>query len=176
MNDGQGQDTVLSFHCGHLIDERSHRLERRQVHADHAAVEQRHGGSNLALCAVCDDSKEIACPLANVRVRVLLEQHNRVRLPDHLRRDVAVQVQLDPDRCGRSDDLADPRDDIGFAVVVAVGDHGAVQTEQDDVDRHRGFEGRQQLVSQAFVHRPRRNTSRLRKGKQAEGEFPPAFS
>lgn len=51
---------------------------------------------------------------------------------------MAVGVVLDPDRHARADDLAHPADDVALAVVVAVGDHRAVQAEQDAVDRHGG--------------------------------------
>jgi hypothetical protein len=49
-------------------------------------------------------------------------------------------VELDADHAFGPDDRAGAFDDVAFDVVVAVGHHGAVQAEQQPVDRHRRLE------------------------------------
>jgi hypothetical protein len=46
-----------------------------------------------------------------------------------------MRVELDADRHGRADDGADMFDDVAFAIVIAMRDHGAVQAEQHAIDR-----------------------------------------
>ena len=61
----------------------------------------------------------------------------------------------------RPDDLAHARDDVALAIVVAVRDHRAVQTEQHAVDRHRGAELVEDFVAHALVGGLRGGTGRL---------------
>ena len=54
-------------------------------------------------------------------------------------------------------DVADMGQEIAFAVVVALGDHGAVAGQEHGIDRHGGLEVVDDLVAEALVdllHRP----------------------
>ena len=65
-----------------------------------------------------------------------------------------MQVELDADDGAGAGDGADMGEGVAFAVVVAVGDHGAVHAEEDDVDRgfgHGGFEVGGDLAAEVFV-------------------------
>ena len=68
-----------------------------------------------------------------------------------LHREMAVRVELDADHAFRPDDGARPLDDVAFDVVVAVRHHGAVQAEQQPVDRQRRLELAQDLVAHDLV-------------------------
>ncbi len=68
-----------------------------------------------------------------------------------LHREMAVRVELDADHALRADDLAAALDDVAFDVVVAVRHHGAVQAEQQAVDRQRRLELAQDLVAHELV-------------------------
>jgi hypothetical protein len=59
-----------------------------------------------------------------------------------------MQIELGPDGHVRPDDVADPRQQITFAIVVPVGDHRAVQEQQHAVHRQRRTQIRDQLVAQ----------------------------
>ena len=68
-----------------------------------------------------------------------------------LEREVAVRVQLDADHAACAHDGPHAADDVALHVGVAVGDHGAVQAEQDAVERHRGPALVEDLVAHGFV-------------------------
>ena len=80
--------------------------------------------------------------LQDVGVRILLEGHQHVGLFDHRRAQVVVRVELGADHHLRPDDGAHALQQVALAVVVAVGDHRAVQAEQHHVHRQRGAAGR----------------------------------
>ena len=52
------------------------------------------------------------------------------------------------------------------AIVVAVGDHGAVDVDQDGVERQSGRDIGQHLVAKAFVDGPHRRAGRRREGRE----------
>ena len=62
-----------------------------------------------------------------------------------------MRVEFDADRHLRADDVAHAFDQVAFAVVVTVGHHGAMQAQHHGVDRHRGAQLPQHLVTQGFV-------------------------
>ncbi len=67
---------------------------------------------------------------------------------DALQREMAVRVELDADHAFRADNGAGALDDVAFDVVVAVRHHGAMQAEQQPVDR----QGRLELVEDLVAH------------------------
>ena len=73
---------------------------------------------------------------------------------DALQGEMAVRIELDADHAALADDGAGALDDVALHVVVAVGDHGAVQAEQHAVDRHGGPQLSQNLVAHELVVGP----------------------
>ena len=66
------------------------------------------------------------------------------------------EVELGPDHHVRADQRPHAGEQIALAVLAAVGDHGAVQRHQDDLDR----QGAAQLIEQPVAQRlPRRGGS-----------------
>ena len=68
---------------------------------------------------------------------------------DPLRRQVAVRIEFGGDQHVRPDHRADPRQQIAFAIVIALRHHGAVQAEHDAVDR----QGRRELIEDLVAQR-----------------------
>ena len=69
----------------------------------------------------------------NVRVGVVGDE--RVRQFDQARADIAVHIQQNHDRHGVADDGARPRHDIRFGVQLPLGDHRAMQGQQNSSER-----------------------------------------
>ncbi len=84
-------------------------------------------------------------------MRVFLEQDDDVGAAHALFGEMAVRVELDADDGFRPDDRAHPRDQVAFAVIIAMRHHGAVQAEQHPVDRHRGTKLIENFIAHAFV-------------------------
>ncbi len=64
---------------------------------------------------------------------------------------MAMRIELDADRHGGADDGADMFEDVAFAIVIAMRDHGTVQPEQHAVDRHCRLELGEDLVPHLLV-------------------------
>ncbi|KAG1391869.1 hypothetical protein G6F59_014769 [Rhizopus arrhizus] len=64
---------------------------------------------------------------------------------------MAVRIQLGADDGVGADDCAGAAQKVAFAVVIAVGHHGAVQAEQGDIHLARAAQVFKQLVAQRFV-------------------------
>ena len=62
--------------------------------------------------------------------------HHGIRERKHLGRDVGVVVQAHDDRHGVAHDCPDPPKDLCFCVVEQLVDHGAVQVQENSVNRH----------------------------------------
>ncbi len=157
MGDRQRQHAVLAFHRRKLVDEAAHRLARGVEHADHAAVPGRHDGPGAAFDGAFHHGEEIVGALRHVDMRIFLEQHQRGRVAQGAFADVAMEIELGAHRNVRPDDPAHAGQKVAFAVVIALGHHGAVHRQQHAVDRHRGPEVGQDLVAEGFVdllHRP----------------------
>jgi hypothetical protein len=69
----------------------------------------------------------------DVRIGVVADQH--VSELDHPRRDVGVQVEGRDHRHIGTDDPAHGLQDVPVSIVIDLGDHGAVQGEEDPVER-----------------------------------------
>ena len=140
VGDRQRQHAVLAFHRLQLVDEAAHRLARGVEDADHAAVPGRHHRPGAALDGAFHHGEQVVGALGHVDMRVFLEQHQGGRRRAASVADVAMQVELDADRHVRTDDLADMGQEVAFAVVVALGHHGAVHGQEHAVDRQGGLQ------------------------------------
>jgi hypothetical protein len=141
----------LALAGAEALDVALHRLGGGVVAADHAAVEHGHARAGAAGGGVGDERVELLGALAEVDVRVVLEAHERGGVGDHGVAEVAVRVELGADGRGGADDRAHAGEQVALAVVVAVGDHRAVEAEQDHVDGHGAGEVGEQLVAQGLV-------------------------
>jgi hypothetical protein len=81
-------------------------------------------------------------------VRVLLVEDDDIGIAHALAGEVAVRIELDPDRHVWADEPAHPLDDVTLAVVAPRRDHGAVEAEQDRIDR----QGRAELIEDLVAH------------------------
>jgi hypothetical protein len=60
---------------------------------------------------------------------------------------MTVRVEFGADRHFRPHDRAHARQDVSLAIIIALGDHRAVQPEHDHVDRHRCAQFVEDLVA-----------------------------
>ncbi len=72
------QNALFPFGGDHLVDKAPHRLERRQVHADHAAIEEGHGGFDAPLNSRYRQLEEFACPHGHIGMGILLVDDDQV--------------------------------------------------------------------------------------------------
>ena len=75
--------------------------------------------------------------LVHVGIGPVADEH--VRCGGHARGDVGVQVERGGDGHLRTDDVAHGGQDGAFGVVLALGDHCAVERQQDHVERLRAL-------------------------------------
>ena len=133
--EGDGEDAVLAFQRLHAGDEAFHRLDRGAPHGNAAAVVIGDDRLDLALRGGEAEGVEFAGAVADIGVRVFLVGDDDVCGGAHRLRQVAVQVELDPQHRVRADDGAGMGQQVAFAIIVAIGDHGAVHFQQHDIDR-----------------------------------------
>jgi hypothetical protein len=152
-----------------LVDEAAHRLARGVEHADQLAVPGRHDGFGAAFDGAFHHGEEIVGALRHVDMRIFLEQHQRGGVAQGAFADVAMQVELDAHRHVGSDDLAHMGQQVAFAVVIALGHHGAVHGEQHAIDRHRRLE-----VGQISPRKDCRPLTVCRRAGERRGFPPPA--
>ncbi|MNT02437.1 hypothetical protein D3C72_1369340 [compost metagenome] len=118
---------------------------------------------------------EFACALVHINVGILLEQHQHRGLLHHQWRQVRMRVQFCAHGHIGADQLAHAAQDVAFAIVIAIGDHGAVQAQQHHVHRQRGAQVRQQFITQGFVGGARGDAARLRRRDQPFHHRPAVF-
>ena len=124
---------------------------RGGIALDLAAVVDRHHRLDLAAQGRQHEIEHILGALDDVGVREFLVEHDDVGARHALQRQMAVRIELDADHAFGADDRPRPLDDVAFDVVVAVRHHGAVQAEQQAVDRQRRLELAQDLVAHELV-------------------------
>ena len=73
-------------------------------------------------------------------------------------------VEFDPDDRILPSDGAGLGEQVAFAIVVALGDHGAMQAEEHYVDRHRSAELTEDFVPQPLISFPGNQAGRLGPG------------
>ena len=98
---------------------------------------------------------------------ILLVGDERARGFQHQRRDMAVQVELAAQYRVRPHDLAQAGQQVAFAVVVALGDHGAVHVDEHEVERQRRPGLREDAVAVILVDPADRPPRRLGEGAEA---------
>jgi hypothetical protein len=64
---------------------------------------------------------------------------------------MAVRIEFGADENIRTDDLADTRKKIAFGILVAGGDHRAMQAEHHGIDRHCCAQLVEDFVAQALI-------------------------
>ena len=105
--------------------------------------------------------------LEKIGVRKFQERGENVGVRHPLLGEMAVRVEFRGDDDFRADDRADPLQQIALAVVVALRDHRAVQTENHAIDRQRGAQLVEDLVAQILVGLELQQPARLRPGRCA---------
>ena len=175
VDKGNRKEPVVAFHCQKIIDQAAERLIWREIETDHAAVKEGHCRPGFPFGRVGDDIEQIGGAICDIGVRVLLIEDNGIGRVDHRLGHIAVKVELDADLDIRPDNPAYALDDVGLAVVVAVGHHGAVQAKQDDVDGQCLLQTFEEFISEAFVSGAGCYASGLCPGVKAEDIFPAAI-
>ena len=171
MAERDRQHARFAFQRLHARDEGLHRLARRVPEADHLAVEGRRDRSHAARRRVDEEPVELAPARFRVDVRILLERHDRRRRALHQRREMTVQIELQPDRDVRTHHRADVRREVALAVVVAFRGHRAVQQQLHRVDRHRRAQVGEDFVAQRLVDMPHRAARGLGDRAEALGDL-----
>jgi len=165
MADRDRQHAVLSLHRHDPVDEGpADRVIGHKAAGEGSAVEQRRGRTDLAARGAQREIDQLLGASQEIRVRELLEQDREIGRRHALGREMTVKVVFGADHAVRPHDVARPRQKIALAIVIAVGDHRAVQAEQRDVDWKRGAKLRQDFVTQAFKRRTGDPARRLRPG------------
>ncbi len=82
----------------------------------------------------CHVARSRAAGVGHIDMRVSPIRDQRVRVLNHGRRDVGVEIEADHQRQILADDLAHARKDFAFAIVEVLSDHRAVQVEIDPVE------------------------------------------
>gem|GEM_PF-3753496 len=172
LSDGNAQHPVVPFQRLNPVDEAAGRFARGVNRHHHAAVGQRGHRVGPALRLGFAQSDEFARPLHHIGVRIFLHRYQDVGVVHHRRCQVHVRVEL-----GTHDHLgphhgAHPRQHVAFAIVVAVGDHRAVQAEQHHVHRKGAAQVGQQLLAQPFIGFPGDGAAGLGAGDHALDQGP----
>ena len=102
-----------------------------------------------------------------IGVRIFQERCENIGVRHPLPGEMAVRVELRGDDDRRADDRADSLEQIALAVVVALRDHRAVQTENHAIDRQRGAQLVEDLVAQILVGLALQQTARMGQGRRA---------
>ena len=165
------QDPVLPLARAHLIDICAHRTGGGGHGQDHPAVEIAHHRLSLALGGVFREAKQVFGPLGHIDMGVFLEADQEGGLFHHQVGQKTMRVQKPADhRIGRGG--AQVGHQVALAIVIAVGDHRAVQSQQDDVGPARGPEVVDDLVAKAFVDRFHGQSGGLGMGRQGFNHVP----
>ena len=151
----------------HAIDEAAHRLLAGRQHVEHAAIPDGHVRPDLAAGRAERELDHLLGAVGEVDMRHLLEGDEDVAVRHPPGGEMAVRVELGCDHGTRPGEAAHPLEEVAFAVVIAVGDHGAVQAEDDDVDRQGGTELAENLVAQTFIGGAGNEAGRLGPGRRA---------
>lgn len=106
-------------------------------------------------------------PLVEVGVREFEEIGHDIAGRDAFRGQVAVRIEFRCDHHFRPHDGADTLQQIAFAIVIALRDHGAVQAEDHRIDRQCGLELIEYLVAQRLIGLPLNQPAGLRPSRGA---------
>ena len=75
-------------------------------------------------------------------------RHQHIRCPNHLGRDVGMQIKRCHDRHTRADAISQLFQDFAFDIRMLLGNHGSVQSEQIRVNRASRFDRFEELFVQ----------------------------
>ena len=117
------------------------------------------------------DAPQVLGAIDEVGMREFLEVDEEIRGCKALRRQVAVRVELGANEHIRSDDIAHAGEEIALGILVAVGDHGAVQTKHDSIDRKCCAQLVEDLVAQALIGQAIDEAGRVCPGGRSLDQF-----
>ena len=137
MRDRDREDAVPALHRQEPVDEAAAGLAAGHEGGEPAAIEHRAHRLHLLARGLQAELQQILRPRQEVGMRELLEGDDDVGTLDHLCGEMAVHVELDTDDAIGPGERPRPSDQVAFAIIVTLRHHGAVQSEQHDVDRQR---------------------------------------
>jgi len=86
-----------------------------------------------------------------IGVRKLLEGDNDIGRLHHLIGQMAMHIEFGANHASIANNGACVRDQIAFAIVVAVRDHRSVHAEQHDIERHGGPDLVEDFIAQPLI-------------------------
>ena len=141
---------AVALQRGELGIDRLARLHRGRLPGDRDQIgdlPERLGGAFGRSQQPGEAGRGAAAGLRHVDMRIGAVGDERVGALDHQPGDVAVEVEARDERHVRPDRGAHAPEHLAFAVIEAFADHGAVQVEINPVERQRGRDARDQIVS-----------------------------
>ena len=133
MRDRNGQHTIVTLQGLDAVHEGARRITRGVHQDDHFTIHHGQCRANALLDHGGAEIDQFEGALLDVGVRIFLVADQQVGLLQHGRAQMVVRIKFGADHHIGTYDLAHARQDVAFAVVIAVGDHGAVQPEQHHV-------------------------------------------
>ncbi len=136
---------------------------------------QRHRGAQTLLERAVHNLGAIAPAilLVDLGVRLMADQH--IRHHHHARRHVGMDVEHTHDGNRGSCQLADGFEDVALPVVDAFNHHGAVQVEEDTVERTSGAHPLQHVAEDFIEDRARRRRARGGVGEDRRHQLMPVL-
>ena len=171
------EDARLGLQLMGPPDDRLERLQPGELpgHPELRKLGPAHRWPNLAAQCAHDQVGGLAPALGQVGMREVVARDDDVGVRNHLRRDVAVQVERHKDRPVGSHDLPDGFEQVPLAVLDALRDHRAVQIEEPAVDGHGRLQVLDELTLEAAPGRRLDRRRRLRCGPQQPHELEPVL-
>ncbi len=154
MNNGNGQDAILALHRLYAVDKGAHRLLACRIDADHLAVECGDHRFDPAFQRIQREIDHMLAAFVEIRVRKFEEGCENIQVFDPLRGEVAMRIELAGDQNIGPDDGAHAFQKIALAIVIALRDHGAMQAENDCIDRQSGLQLIQNFITQFLESLP----------------------
>ena len=151
MPDGDGDDALLPLHRHHPIHEASHQRQRGGIRPDLPAIVHRHHRLDLLADGGEHMGQQFLRPIHHVGMGKLLVEDDDIAQRHSLHRQMTMRIELHSDHAVRPDDRPHPLGDIAFDVIIAVSHHGAVEAEEDAVERQGGFDLGEDFIAHGFV-------------------------
>ncbi len=105
--------------------------------------------------------------LIKIRVRKFEERRENIEVFDTLRRQVTMRIEFAGNQNIRPDNGAHALQKITLAIVIALGDHGAMQAENDCIDGHCRLELIENFIAQFLESLSLQQTARFCPGGSA---------
>ena len=151
MDNRGGEDAVLAFQRHQTVDEGAHRLAAGRIDGDHAAIEGRNDRLDLAPQRAQRQLDDMFAALLEVRMRKFEEGGHDIETGDAQHRQMAMRVEFGGDQHIRPDQGPNLRQQVAFGIVIALGNHRAMQAEHYGIDRHRRPQLVEDLVAQHLI-------------------------